>query len=304
MLVDPNLESPPLTLQAPAKVNLRLEVLCRRADGYHDLRMLVAPVSLCDTLQLKVLSEPGRIEVTLAGAVEAVAAGEDNLCHSAARFYFAETGVRGGVAVELTKRVPAGAGLGGGSSDAAATLLGLERLYGRQLNPAARQRAAFSVGADVPFFFARAPAWVGGIGEVVEPVPAPSPVWLVLVFPGVFLSTAKVFSLLRRGLTTPRRPPTITQFNFRGLVAGLHNDLQAPALDIAPPVGVALDALAAAGAEGQLMSGSGSAVFGLFADAGEARAAADLVSRHPQAATWQIEVVHTLTPGAFPFPAA
>ena len=121
-----------------------------------------------------------------------MAAGEDNLCHRAARFYFAETGVQGGVAIELTKRVPTGAGLGGGSSDAAATVLGLERLYGRQLSPAARRRAAFAVGADVPFFFARAPAWVGGIGEVVEPVPELVPVWLVLVFPGVFLSTPSI----------------------------------------------------------------------------------------------------------------
>ncbi len=302
--MDPYPESAPLTLQAPAKVNLRLDVLNRREDGYHDLHMLMAPVSLCDTLRLRPLLEPGCIEVTLAGAAEAVAAGEDNLCHRAARFYFAETGVQGGVAIELTKRVPAGAGLGGGSSDAAVTVLGLERLYGRQLNKAARRRAAFAVGADVPFFFARAPAWVGGIGEEVEPVPELVPVWLVLVFPGVFLSTPKVFSLLRRRLTTPKRPPTIAQFNFRGLVAGLHNDLQAPALDAEPAVGEALDALSAAGAEGQLMSGSGSAVFGLFADAGKARAAADQVSRHTRAAAWQIEVVHTLAPGAFPFPAA
>lgn len=293
-----------LTLRAPAKVNLRLEVRGRREDGYHDLHMLMAPVSLWDTLRLQPLAEPGRIRVTLAGAVAEVAAGEDNLCHAAARYYFAETGVRGGVAVELTKRVPAGAGLGGGSSDAAATVMGLERLYGRPLSREARRRAAFAVGADVPFFFAGAPAWVKGIGETVEPAPAFPPVWLVVVFPGVFLSTAKVFSRLRRGLTTPRRPPTIAQFNFRGLLAGLHNDLQAPALDAEPVVGEALDALAAAGSEGCLMSGSGSAVFGLFADAAEASAAAGRVSRHPRAATWRIEVVHTLTPGAFPFPAA
>ncbi|HSH69704.1 MAG TPA: 4-(cytidine 5'-diphospho)-2-C-methyl-D-erythritol kinase [Deferrisomatales bacterium] len=302
--MDANSEAPSLTLQAPAKVNLRLEVLNRREDGYHDLHMLMAPVSLCDTLRLRTLPEPGHIQVTLAGAAAAVAPGADNLCHGAARFYFAETGVQGGVAVELTKRVPAGAGLGGGSSDAAATVLGLERLYGRQLSAAARRRAAFAVGADVPFFFARAPAWVGGIGEVVEPVAELEAVWMVLVFPGVFLSTPKVFSLLRRRLTTPRRPPTIAQFNFRGLVAGLYNELQAPALEVEPAVGVALDALSAAGAAGQLMSGSGSAVFGLFADVGQARTAADEVSRHPQAAAWQIEVVHTLAPGAFPFPAA
>jgi 4-diphosphocytidyl-2-C-methyl-D-erythritol kinase len=302
--MDPSPGFPTLTLHAPAKVNLRLEVLGRREDGYHDLHMLMAPVSLCDTLLLRPLPESGRIEVILAEAAAAVHPGEENLCHTAARFYFAETGAQGGVSVELTKRIPAGAGLGGGSSDAAATVMGLEHLYGRRLSPEARRQAAFAVGADVPFFFARAPAWVGGVGEVVEPVPADSPVWLVLVFPGVFLSTAKVFSLLRRGLTTPRQPPTIAQFNFRGLVAGLYNDLQVPALGTEPAVGEVLDVLAAAGAEGRLMSGSGSSVFGLFADEGKARAAAARVAGHPRAAAWQVEVVHTLTPGAFPFPAA
>jgi 4-diphosphocytidyl-2-C-methyl-D-erythritol kinase len=250
------------------------------------------------------LPETGRIEVSVAGAAEAVSAGEENLCHAAARFYFAETGVRGGIAVELTKYVPAGAGLGGGSSDAAVTILGLERIYGVALGPESRRRAAFSVGADVPFFFARAPAWVSGIGEVVEPVDVLTPQWLVLVFPGVFLSTGRVFSLLRRGLTTPMRPPTIAQFNFRGLVAGLHNDLQVPALEAEPAVGEALEALASAGAAGRLMSGSGSSVFGLFANAEAARTAAERVAAHPRAAGWQVEVVHTLSPGAFPFPAA
>jgi 4-diphosphocytidyl-2-C-methyl-D-erythritol kinase len=155
----------------------------------------------------------------------------------------------------------------------------------------------------VPFFFARGPAWVTGIGEQVAPLVECRRVWLVLVYPGIFLSTAKVFSQFRRGLTSPMRPPTIAQFNFRGLVGRLFNDLQAPAVAAEPAIGEALDALGRAGAAERLMSGSGSAVFGVFDRAAAARAAAARVAGHPRAADWQIEVVSTLPPGAFPFPA-
>jgi len=289
-----------LRLAAPAKVNLFLEVCGKRADGYHDLRMFLAPVSLFDRLRLELVEEPGRIEVLADGGPE-VPSGEDNLCHRAARFYFGETGAAGGVRVRLAKAIPAGAGLGGGSSDAAATIQGLERLCGRPLSAESRARAAFAVGADVPFFFARGPAWVEGIGEAVRPAPTFDPLWLVLVHSGAFLSTGRVFSRFTRGLTTPEAPHTIAQFNFRGFAAALRNDLEPAALALEPSVGVALAALRAAGAPGVLMSGSGCAVFGLFPDESSARRAALLLRRDPSAENWRVETVHTLPPGAFPF---
>ncbi|MBE0618327.1 MAG: 4-(cytidine 5'-diphospho)-2-C-methyl-D-erythritol kinase, partial [Proteobacteria bacterium] len=191
-----------LTLRAPAKVNLFLEVCGKRPDGYHELRMFLAPISLCDQVHLEVLADEGRIEVLSDGGPH-VPAGEGNLCHRAARFYFAETGVAGGVRVRIAKSIPAGAGLGGGSSDAAVTILGLERLYQRPLPEASRRKAAFAVGADVPFFFARGPAWAEGIGEAVRPAPRFAPLWLALVQSGAFLPTGQVFSRFTRGLTTP-----------------------------------------------------------------------------------------------------
>lgn len=288
-----------LRLRAPAKVNFFLEVLGRRPDGYHELKMLLAPVSLFDELVLEPLGEPGRIEVETDGDAR-VEAGERNLCHRAARFYFEATGVSAGVRVRLAKRIPVGAGLGGGSSDAATTLLGLEELFGVPLPPEARRAAAFRVGADVPFFFARSPAWVEGMGEVVCPAPALPVLWLVLVHPGVFLSTGAVFSRFTMGLTTPRQPPTMIPFRFQGFVEGLRNDLEPAARALAPAVGNVLEALAAAGAPGVLMSGSGSAAFGLFPDEERAQEAASCVARHPGAAGWRIEVVHTLASGSVP----
>jgi 4-diphosphocytidyl-2-C-methyl-D-erythritol kinase len=292
-----------LRLRAPAKINLSLEVLGKRADGYHELRMLMAPVSLFDEVVLERLPEPGRVEVRSNWAQ--VGEGEQNLCHRAARYYLERAGVGAGVRVRLTKRIPAGAGLGGGSSDAAATILGLEELFGRSLSPECLTDAAFRVGADVPFFFARAPAWVEGIGERVQPLPEFPRLWLVIVHPGAFLSTAAVFSRYRAPgnmeLTRSQPPPTMPAFDFRCFVGGLRNDLQPVALGLEPAVGEALDALARVGAAGALMSGSGCATFGLFEDEARAREAQSALSRQPRVRDWFVEVVHTLAPGSFPF---
>ncbi len=288
-------------LLAPAKVNLYLQVLGRRPDGYHDLRMLMAPVSWFDRLRVERLEHPGRVEMAVEGR-GGPPPGEDNLCVRAARFYFAKAGVSGGARIRLRKRIPAGAGLGGGSSDAAAVVMGLERLFGRALPGEARRRAAFAVGADVPFFFARGPAWVEGIGERVRALPgAGRPLWLTLVWPGAFLSTGSVFSRLTKGLTSPGAAPRIAQFNFQGVARGLRNDLQAAALIEMPAIGSALGALRRAGADHALMSGSGSAVFGLLPGAAEAARVARTIRRMPEAQGWEIRVVRTLPPLGFPF---
>lgn len=287
----------PLRLLAPAKVNFFLEVLGRRPDGYHDLRMLMAPVSLADDLWLEAVPERGRIVVTCEGA-SGVPGGEGNLCHRAAQFYFEATGVVGGARAHVRKRIPVGAGLGGGSSDAAAVLLGLESLYETPLTAGDRALAGFRVGADVPFFLARGAAWVEGIGERVTPLAAGERLWLVLVHPGTFLATGAVFSRFTRGLTTLSRPHTIAQFNFPGALEGLRNDLEGVAVELEGQVAEALGALEAVGAPGRLMTGSGSAVFGLFPDEASARQAA---SRLRVGEGWMVEVVHTLPPGAFPF---
>lgn len=281
-------------------MNLVLQVLGRRPDGYHDLRMLMAPVSLFDELTIETRDTAEGIEVVCAGVAD-VEGGEGNLCHCAARYYLREAGVAAGVRIRVRKSVPAGAGLGGGSSDAAAVIMGLETLLGKPLSEEQRARAAFEVGADVPFFFARSPAWVEGIGERVEPIPGAASQWLVLVCPDAFVSTARVFSGLNRGLTSSGPLHTITQFNFRGLAPGLRNDLQEIAAALEPRITEALQELRSAGAPAALMSGSGSAVFGLFPDERAARRSEKAVKERTKAREWRVETVHTLPPGAFPF---
>ena len=287
-----------LRLRAPAKVNLYLEVLGRRPDGYHDLRTLMAPVGLFDEIEIEPLQAPGGLEVECSGD-DTVAPGEANLCHRAAWFYFRRTGVEAGARIRLRKRIPVGAGLGGGSSDAAATIMGLESIFGRGLSPEDRREAARAVGADIPFFFARGPAWVEGIGELVRPVCTFPVLWLVLVHPGVSLSTAAVYSRLGKGLTSRPQANSITRFDLPEIARGLRNDLETAARELAPAIGEVLRALGEVGSEACLMSGSGSAAFGLFADEGRARQAAAAVSeRSPD---WRVEAVCTLRPGAFPF---
>jgi 4-diphosphocytidyl-2-C-methyl-D-erythritol kinase len=289
-----------LRLRAPAKINLYLEVCGKRPDGYHDLRMLLAPISLFDGLRLERLETPGRVEVFVEGSAP-VQSPEENLCHRAARYYLTRTGATGGLRITLEKRIPVGAGLGGGSSDAAATILGLERLYGQELGPEDRAGAAFELGADVPFFFARSAAWVEGIGERVSSLPGLRELWLVLVHPGAFLSTARVFGRHTMELTTPKPAPTMPLFDFGGIASVLRNDLQTAAVELEPAVGEALAALKGVGAAGALMSGSGSAAFGLFPDEGSARRAEAAVSAQSRARGWLIEAVRTLPPGSFPF---
>lgn len=281
-----------LKIKAPAKVNFYLEVTGKRPDGYHGLRMLMAPVSVYDELTLEKLEEPGKIEVFSEGSAF-VASGEANICHRAAAFYFQETGASGGVRVRVKKKIPVGAGMGGGSSDAASVMMGLEKLYGKTLSPEGIIRSAFGVGADVPFFFARGWAWVEGIGEIVRPVRDVETLWLTIIHPGVFLSTASVFSRHTKVLTSSPLLPNIAQLDFRGVACGLRNDLERPALELSPEIGEALDSLRKAGGAAAAMTGSGSAVFALFPSFEEAERARKTVSEKAPA-KWAILTACTL----------
>jgi 4-diphosphocytidyl-2-C-methyl-D-erythritol kinase len=286
-----------IELLAPAKVNLTLQVVGKRPDGYHELRSLMAPVSIFDRLTLTKLKEE-RIEVVCEGAGD-VPGGEQNLCHRAAKFYFEQTKIAGGVQIRVEKVTPSGAGMGGGSSDAATTIMGLEKLYGQELCEEDKKLAAFEVGADVTFFFAEAPAWVGGIGEKVRPVAFETPLWIVVIHPGIILSTAAVFSNLNIGLTTSSRLHTIGQFNFQGIVEAVSNDLEEAARTLEPDIADALAALDGADAQRSMMTGSGSAVFGLFADEASANTAYRLIAgQAPE--RWWIEVASTLGATAAP----
>src|SRR3954452_13473605 len=186
---------------APAKVNLHLEVLGRRPDGYHELATLMVAVSLQDTLEFR--DDPSGA-VRLSGDQPDLAAGPDNLVCRAAELVRRRAGHAGGVSVTLRKRIPLAAGLAGGSSDAAATLAGLNRLWRLGRSNAELARLGAEIGSDVAFFFATPAAWCTGRGEVVTPVSLGEPLHLVLVCPPVGLSTADVY----RGVKVPERPET------------------------------------------------------------------------------------------------
>ena len=265
------------TVSAPAKVNLVLDVLGRRPDGYHDVAMLMVRLSLHDRVTVALAS--GETVVMSCPGLE-LAAGEENIAARAARLFLAHTGLSTGVAIRIDKRIPAAAGMGGGSSNAAAVLLALNDLLEAGLSRHELQALGVRLGADVPFFLCgEMAAWATGIGERLEPWRGLPPLWLVLVNPRFAVSTAWVYQNLR--LTHPPRATRIPRFPERveDLVALLRNDLEPVTSASHPEINEIKARLRDAGALGALMSGSGPTVFGVFADRAAAENAAGQVVR-------------------------
>jgi len=257
---------------APAKINLCLHVLGHRSDGYHELLMLMQPVSLTDRVTLTFLDKPV-FEVECPGLQ--LAQGEQNIALRAARAVFEQAGCDGGVRVRVDKHIPVAAGLGGGSSDAATVLTGLNRMLGLPLSTEVLMYEALKLGADVPFFVQGTSSWARGVGERLDPVDKMPVVWYVLVNPGFAVSTAWVYGNL--GLTTPGDVAKLPEFSGStdDLLRLLHNDLERVTVARYPEVDRIKWALLEQGALGALMSGSGPTVFGVFSGKDEAAAACE-----------------------------
>jgi 4-diphosphocytidyl-2-C-methyl-D-erythritol kinase len=273
---------------APAKVNLCLHVLGRRGDGYHDLAMLMQRVALYDRLTIE-LAAGDRVTVVCPGCE--LADNQSNIAEHAARLLLAHAGLQRDVSIRIAKQIPVAAGLGGGSSDAAAVLLALDELLALELPRAELLQLGVQLGADVPFFLYGQTAWATGIGERLQPWPGLPPVVLVLVNPGIAVSTAEVFQNLR--LTHSGAIARIPRFpeGMSDLVRLLHNDLEVVTCQRHPVITTIKERLVACGANGALMSGSGPTVFGLFED----RSAAEQVVRTLSAETdWWVKVVDPL----------
>ncbi len=261
---------PKLILSAPAKVNLSLRILGRRDDGYHELLTLMQPLSLADELSVELKDQGLSLECS------DPALNDDNLVLRAAKTYFAALGRPGGASFSLVKKIPVAAGLGGGSSDAAAALIGLNALHGGALPAEKLVSLAAGLGADVPFFLACRTALCSGIGDRVEPVSAFPLLNYVLINPGFAVSTARVYSQYDLTWTKP------TNFNKMGslpctgdaLCDILVNDLENVTIREYPQLEEVKRAMADSGAQGVLMSGSGPTVFGVFPDAASAAKAA------------------------------
>ncbi len=258
----------------PAKVNLYLKVLGRREDGYHELVTVMQPLTLADELRLT----PGT-GLTFECRHPEVPGGEGNLVWRAAQKFAVATGREPRVHIQLVKHIPVAAGLGGGSSDAAATLLALNDLAGRPLQPPALHELAAELGADVPFFLGRGPAVGRGIGTQLSPLDLP-PYWYVLLNPGLPLSTAWVYGNLDLNALAWSGALLLATWDGERPGAWVANDLETVTLSHYPELRRLLAALAQAGALAQGMSGSGPTLFGLFWEAAAAQAAATHVRQY------------------------
>lgn len=263
-----------LQISAPAKVNYRLDVLGKREDGYHDLRMVMQRVDLCDDLEISLSDLPGiRVVCGKAGVPD----GPGNIAWRAADALVKLSGQEVGIDIAITKRIPVAAGLGGGSSDAAAVLMGVNELLELGLSQERLMEIGVKLGADVPFFIFKKPALAEGIGDrltALEKVPA---LWVVLVNPGIHVSTAWVYQNLELTGTVDSAIIPRSYGSLEEVCAVLSNDLEPVTIARFPALRELKEMLIAAGARGSLMSGSGSTVFGLFDDEGAARRAADEV---------------------------
>jgi 4-diphosphocytidyl-2-C-methyl-D-erythritol kinase len=278
-----------MRLLSPAKINLVLLVTGKRSDGYHTLWTLMCPVGLWDEISLNV----GGDGISCHCSHPDVPSGAGNLAHRAAACFLERMAGRGGaspggVAITIGKKIPVGAGLGGGSSNAATVLKGLNRHFNYPLAKDELVSMGASLGADVPFFLFGGAALARGIGEILEPSPPIRPFHVVLVYPGVAVSTAAVYKNLNLGLTNHVKENKKILFNGGMFDPAVHliNDLETVAESLCPEIGEARVALAAVGAEGVLTSGSGSSVFGIFFDVDGAAAAAETLRRRHQG--WQV----------------
>ncbi len=290
-----------ITIQAPAKLNLSLAVLARRPDSFHEIESLMVPVSLHDTLTVKVSPAPEiRLTVRFGGRlarpearalIRDVPEDDSNLVVRAARLLAQAAGESRGLEVELVKEIPSGAGLGGGSSDAAAALVAAARVWGIDWPRERLAALAARLGSDVPFFLVGGPAIAGGRGEVLARVDGIPPLFAVIACPAGGLSTAAVYARCvpaeaERGGAS-RLAERLVAGDLGGAFERMRNALEGPARALSPDVGRLLEALGDAGATRPMLTGSGSACFAIV----PSQPAAAALAARLESAGW---------PGVFP----
>ena len=269
-----------LRLRAPAKINLGLRVLARRPDGYHEIETLFVPIDLCDELEVREGERPG-VHIRVQGA--ALPSDGTNLAVRAAERACAAAGLAPRLELRLRKRIPVAAGLGGGSSDAAAALRAVQQLAPGALPEERCRELALGLGADVPFFLDPRPAIGRGLGEQLEPLSDFPRLWIVLVVFPFGVSTAEVYQGASRELTLPAAPSSIPALLGPGLAASPPNDLEAFTARRHPEIELARAALSDQGASMTGMSGSGPTVYGCFGSRAQAQRAARRAALPPGA---------------------
>ncbi len=280
-----------LSLESPAKVNLRLEILKKREDGYHELRTIFQKISLHDTLHFSLRKKRG---ISISADHPKLPVGKNNLVHKAAQSMLRVASYRGGVDIEIEKRIPLGAGLGGGSSNAATTLKALNHLLKTDLPRNQLMRMGLEIGADVPFFFLKGGAIGLGIGERLKKVALPD-LWYILIYPNFevstrwayqnFVLTNQQFHLNLQGLL--KTPGGVSRI--------LLNHLEAVVSKKYPEISLMKKSLVSAGALGALMTGSGPTVFGLFDEERRATAGYKKIKKMAEKKGWAVFKAHSLT---------
>jgi 4-diphosphocytidyl-2-C-methyl-D-erythritol kinase len=280
-------------VKAPAKINLSLRILGKLEDGYHRIDSLMVPISLYDVIHIK-KGRRGQPAITVRTDRPDVAGGEKNLAYQAAALILDQDGIHEPVHISIRKRIPVGAGLGGGSSDAAATMLGLNRLLRLRMSQRKMATLASRIGSDVPFFIYQRPARVRGKGEKVRPLNSLPVLWMVVLYPGFPVATAWAYQnfsvkLTKRVINTSIVGPLA---DFRKWARVLVNDLEAVTLPRYPKLAVLKEKLLGEGARAALMSGSGSSVFGIFESDGMARKAFRRLQKEEETRAY---LVHSLS---------
>lgn len=265
-----------ITKKAYAKINLGLDVLRRREDGYHEVKMIMQTVDIYDTLIFRKKAEPG---ITLKVDKEELSTGSDNLICRAAALLFSKADIAEGIEISLQKKIPIAAGMAGGSTDAAATLTGVNELFSLGYSLEQLQTLGVTLGADIPYCLEGGTALSEGIGEILARLPAPPQCTLVIAKPDINVSTKFVYENLHAN-TLSYHPDidgmaeAIKAGNLRGITDRLGNVLETVTVREYPVIDTIKELMKNAGAENALMSGSGPTVFGIFTKEESARGAA------------------------------
>jgi 4-diphosphocytidyl-2-C-methyl-D-erythritol kinase len=247
--------------KSPAKINLYLRVIGKRADGYHNILSLMQMITLYDELVFSF----DKAGIVLDCLQSDLPVDKKNLVYRAAAAFYQRAGIVPGIKITLHKHIPVGAGLGGGSSNAATTLIALNEIYKTRLTKRELMQIGETLGADVPFFIFGKTAWASGRGEILEEALLLPPLWFVMINPGFPVSTKEIYQSLNWGLTKKAINYSIPRFSTPNEIAtGLTNDLEAVTLALYPVLREIKAFLMENGALGALMTGSGPTVFGIF----------------------------------------
>ena len=255
-----------LKLKAKAKINLGLDVVRKREDGYHEVRMIMQMINLYDKITLRKKTEPG---ITVTANLSYLPVNEDNLVYRAAKLLMDEFQVDGGLEIELQKYIPVAAGMAGGSTDAAAVMVGVNRIFQLGLNKKQLMERGVKIGADVPFCIMRGTALAEGIGEELTPLPAMPHCSLVIAKPKIHVSTKFVYGNLKVGELTEHpdidgQVQALRENNLEQLVTRMGNVLETVTIPAYPVIDEIKHTMMKYGAMGAMMSGSGQTVFGIF----------------------------------------